>query len=77
MASNDRDAIWTPGTAIRFGSLDFVVNNEGAMIRAPEALAPSTSSIPNFARGFGNLRLRPLRRNVDRKTHRDPLVLRS
>jgi hypothetical protein len=43
MASNDSVAVWTPGIAIHFGSLDFVVNNKGEMTKAPKALVPLTT----------------------------------
>jgi hypothetical protein len=57
MANNDSDAVWTLGAVIRFGSLELFVGKEGAMIRAPEAPTPSTSGLPNIARGLGDLQL--------------------
>jgi hypothetical protein len=55
MASNDNDTFYTPETTICFRSLDFIINKEGEMTRALEALAPSTTYLPNIARGLGNL----------------------
>jgi hypothetical protein len=49
--------VWTPGTTIRFGSLNFVINNRGTMIRAPEALVPPTSELFDIAGSLGGLRL--------------------
>jgi hypothetical protein len=59
MVSNDNGAVWIPGTAIHFGSLDFVVNNEGKMTRAREGSTPSTTDLPNIARALSNLQLGP------------------
>jgi hypothetical protein len=33
----DHNAILTPRTTIYFGTLDFVLNDEGEMVMAPEA----------------------------------------
>jgi hypothetical protein len=46
---------------IRFGSLDFVIEKEGEMTMALEALAPWTSDLPNVARGLSDLHLGPCR----------------
>lgn len=59
MASNDSNVVYTPSIAIRFGSLDSIVNNEGEMTRAPETLVPSTTDLPNVGRGLGDLWLCP------------------
>jgi hypothetical protein len=77
IASNDSDIIWSIGTAIHFWSPDFVVNKEGDMTRALEALALSTYDLPNVAKGLSDLQLGALRRSVRCEAHHDPLVPRS
>lgn len=39
------DVVWALGTTIRFGSLDFVLKNEGEMVRALEARPPPLESL--------------------------------
>jgi hypothetical protein len=76
MANNNNDVVWTPRTHIRFGSLNFVIDEEAIMIRALEAPTPSTNGLPNVARHFGDLRIDSLRKNAGHKAHHDPLILR-
>jgi hypothetical protein len=59
MASNNNDAVWILGTAIRFRSLNFVVNKEGDMTRASEAPSPLASDLPDVARSLDDLQLDP------------------
>jgi hypothetical protein len=48
----------TPGTTIRFGSLDFGVN-KGEMTRALEALSPLASDLPDVVGRLSDLQLNP------------------
>jgi hypothetical protein len=59
MASNDNNTDSTPGTTIRFGSLDFGVNKEGEMTRASEALSPLASDLPDVVGRLSDLQLNP------------------
>lgn len=58
MASNDSDAVWTPGTAIRFRSLD-LSSQRTELIKASEAPTLSLSDLLSVARGIGDLNLAP------------------
>jgi hypothetical protein len=59
MAINDKGAVWTPETAIRFGSLDFVVSKEGKMTRASESPSLMASDLPDVTGSLGDLRFDP------------------
>lgn len=44
---------------IRFGNLDFVINNRGMMVKATEAPVPLTNDSLDITEGLGGLRLDP------------------
>lgn len=52
------NAVWAPGTTIRSGSLDYVVDNEGTMDRVPKAQTPLTKGLVDIARGLRGLHIR-------------------
>jgi hypothetical protein len=49
------DVVWAPRTTIHFGSLDFIVNSVGNMIRASIAQSLLAKDLVDIARGFGGL----------------------
>lgn len=53
MASHD--AICPPRTTFRFESLNFVVNNEGEMVRAPKARPFLTKSLDTITEALDDL----------------------
>jgi phosphopantetheine adenylyltransferase len=59
MFCNNVDAIRTPGTTIRFRSLDFIVGSKETMGCALEALVLRTSKSLDVIEGFSHLRLSP------------------
>jgi hypothetical protein len=68
----NHNAVWGPGTTIRSGSLDFVVDSEGMMVRAPKAQTPMTKGLVDIARGLKGHQLSPLRRTTDDGAQHDP-----
>jgi hypothetical protein len=44
MANNNSGVVWTLGTTIRFGSLDFVINDRRTMARTPEPWFPQRAT---------------------------------
>lgn len=61
MVGNDAEDVRTPGTTIRFGSLDFVASSEETMDRALEALVPLASDSFDVIKSLDHLRLGPPR----------------
>jgi hypothetical protein len=55
MASNDGCVVWTPRTTIQFGSLNFIISDEGTMSRTPEALVPLMCDSLDITEGLENL----------------------
>jgi hypothetical protein len=53
----DCDAVWAPKTTIHVGSLDFVVDVEGMMIRASTSQSSLTKGLVDIARSLGGLDL--------------------
>ena len=53
----DHGIVWALRMTIRFESLDFIVNNEGMMIRAPKSQSPLMEVFIDIARGLGGLQL--------------------
>lgn len=72
MANKDVGAVWTPGATIRFGSLDFVINNEGTMTRAPKAQSPSMKDLIDIVGASKASSSAPLRRTMGGGAWQDP-----
>lgn len=77
MASNEIGAVWTSGMAIDFGSLYFIVNIEGEMTKASEALYPLTTNLPNVAIGLDDLQLGPPHEECGPQGSPRPIIPRS
>jgi hypothetical protein len=58
MASHD--ANWTPGAHVRFGSLDFIVTNEGELVRALAPQTPPATSLDVIVGALQELQLSAL-----------------
>jgi hypothetical protein len=61
MVGNGVGTVWTPGTTIRYWSLDFFMTTEGTMNRTLEALFPLMSDLLDITEGLNHLWLGPPR----------------
>jgi hypothetical protein len=55
MASHD--IIWAPRATVRFGSLEFIVADEGGLVRASTTRTPLMEDIDTITEAFGGLQL--------------------
>lgn len=71
-ANNDSSLVLTPKMTIHFGSLNFIINDRGTMIKAPEALVLLMNESINISRSLGGLRLGSLQGGVWRRCALQP-----
>jgi hypothetical protein len=69
-----RGVVWTPGTTIHFRSLDFIINGEGEMVRAPKDRPLPPDDLDTITEALGGLCLAasPRRGFICASTHLFP-----
>jgi hypothetical protein len=77
MVGNDIDAVRTPITTIRFGSLDFIDGSKEAMDWAPEARFPGRANHSTSSRALTTSVLVPQEVATSSGARRSPLLPRS